>query len=43
MTHVSKQARPTEEAYNTYNTFEVRSTQYGQGLALFLLNEYLIS
>lgn len=40
MTHVSKQARLTEEAYNT---FEVRSTQYGQGLALFLLNEYLIS
>lgn len=31
---------PTEEAYNA---FEVRSTQYGQGLALFLLNEYLIS
>lgn len=31
---------PTEEAYNA---FEIRSTQYGQGLALFLLNEYLIS
>ena len=31
---------PTEEAYNA---FEIRPTQYGQGLALFLLNEYLIS
>lgn len=31
---------PTEEAYND---FEIRSTQYGQGLALFLLNEYLVS
>lgn len=31
---------PTEEAYNA---FEIRSTLYGQGLALFLLNEYLIS
>lgn len=31
---------PTEEAYND---FEIRSTQYGKGLALFLLNEYLIS
>lgn len=30
----------TEEAYNA---FEIRPTQYGQGLALFLLNEYLIS
>lgn len=30
---------PTEEAYND---FEIRSTQYGQGLALFLLNEYLV-
>lgn len=31
---------PTEE---DYNAFEIRPTQYGQGLALFLLNEYLIS
>lgn len=29
---------PTEEAYNA---FEIRPTQYGQGLALFLLSEYL--
>jgi unsaturated rhamnogalacturonyl hydrolase len=30
---------PTEEAYHA---FEIRPTQYGQGLALFLLNEYLM-
>jgi unsaturated rhamnogalacturonyl hydrolase len=29
---------PSEEAYNA---FEIRPTQYGQGLALLLLNEYL--
>ncbi|MBD0379925.1 glycoside hydrolase family 88/105 protein [Paenibacillus sedimenti] len=31
---------PSEEAYDA---FEIRSTQYGQGLALFLLTEYLNS